>query len=307
MKNDKTLLIMAAGMGSRFGGLKQIEPVGPNKEFMIDYSIYDAIIAGFTKIVFVIKKDNYDVFKETIGSRIEPYINVEYCFQDINALPIGFELPEGRIKPWGTAHAILAAKNVIHENFAIINADDFYGREAFLDVANFLNKLESDNQYAVIGYEVDHTLTENGSVKRAVLDANAGMLNKLTESSIEKKDGLIVASPLSGEPSFIIEKDTPVSLNMFGFSPSIFKHIEDNFIPFLEENINDRTTCEYLIPDLVSKLMKENTVTVQMIPTKARWQGVTYKEDTSKVIEMIQREISLGKYQEDLWEKLKRP
>lgn len=302
MKNDKTLLIMAAGMGSRFGGLKQIEPVGPNKEFMIDYSIYDAIIAGFTKIVFVIKKDNYDVFKETIGSRIEPYINVEYCFQDINALPIGFELPEGRIKPWGTAHAILAAKNVIHENFAIINADDFYGREAFLDVANFLNKLESDNQYAVIGYEVDHTLTENGSVKRAVLDANAGMLNKLTESSIEKKDGLIVASPLSGEPSFIIEKDTPVSLNMFGFSPSIFKHIEDNFIPFLEENINDRTTCEYLIPDLVSKLMKENTVTVQMIPTKARWQGVTYKEDTSKVIEMIQREISLGKYQEDLWE-----
>ena len=307
MKKNMTLLIMAAGMGSRFGGLKQIEPVGPSKEFMIDYSVYDAIIAGFTKIVFVIKEENYDVFKKTIGSRIEPYINVEYCFQKLNALPEGFELPEGRVKPWGTAHAILSAKQLIHENFAIINADDFYGREAFQDIADFLNNLENDNEYAVIGYEVGHTLTENGSVKRGVLDSDEGILKKLIESSIEKRNGTIVASPLNGAPSFTIEKDTPVSMNMLGFSPSIFKHIEDNFIPFLKEHENNKTTCEYLIPDLISKLMTENTVTVKMITTKARWQGVTYKEDTPKVIEMIQKEIALGKYEEDLWKKIKRP
>lgn len=307
MKQNMTLLIMAAGMGSRFGGLKQIEPVGPSKEFMIDYSVYDAILAGFTKIVFVIKRENYDIFKETIGSRVEPYIDVEYCFQDLNALPVGYKLPDGRVKPWGTAHAILAAKDTIHENFAIINADDFYGREAFLDIANFLRNSASDNKYAVVGYEVEPTLTENGSVKRGVLDAKDGILNKLIESSIEKKDGIIVATPLNGYPSFVIEKDTPVSMNMFGFSPSIFTHIENNFIPFLQDNENNKTTCEYLIPDLVAKLMAENIVTVQMIPTKSRWQGVTYKEDTSKVIEMIQNEINLGKYDEDLWKNFKRP
>lgn len=307
MKNDMTLLIMAAGMGSRFGGLKQIEPVGPSKEFMIDYSVYDAILAGFTKVVFVIKKENYDIFKETIGSRVEPYIDVEYCFQDLNALPAGFKLPEDRIKPWGTAHAILAAKDVIHENFAIINADDFYGREAFMDIAEFLQNLKIDNQYAVIGYEVGHTLTENGSVKRAVLETEDGILNKLTESSISKENGTIIASPLNGEESFTIEDDAPVSLNMFGFSPSIFTHIENNFIPFLKENENNINTCEYLIPDLVSKLMFEKIITVKMIPTKAKWQGVTYKEDTSKVIEMIQKEIELGKYEKDLWKNLKRP
>ncbi len=307
MKQDMTLLIMAAGMGSRFGGLKQIEPVGPSEEFMIDYSVYDAILAGFTKVVFIIKEENYEIFKETIGSRVEPYIQVEYCFQDIEDLPSGYKVPEGRTKPWGTAHAILAAKDTIHENFAIINADDFYGREAFLDVANFLQELQEENQYAVIGYEVENTLTENGSVKRAVLDNTNGILNRLVESNIEKKDGVIIASPLSGEASFTIESTCPVSLNMFGFSPSIFKHIEDNFIPFLEENSNKITTCEYLIPDLVAKLIGEKAIIVKMIPTKAKWQGVTYKEDTPKVIEMVAKEITEGRYKKNLWEDFKRP
>ncbi len=308
MKKDMTLLIMAAGMGSRFGGLKQIEPVGPNDEFMIDYSVYDAIKAGFNKIVFVIKEENFEVFKETIGSRVEPYINVEYCFQDINALPNGYTVPEDRVKPWGTAHAILSAKNNIHENFAIINADDFYGREAFFDIAGFLQNLESENNYAVVGYEVEHTLTENGSVKRAVLDCEEnGNLKRLTESSVEKVNGEIIASPLSGEDSFKIKAEAPVSLNMFGFAPSLFKHIEDNFIPFLENNKASMTTCEYLIPDLISDLMHKNIIKVQMIPTKAKWQGVTYKEDKPKVVEMIQKEITEGKYNEDLWQDLKRP
>lgn len=305
MKKDMTLLIMAAGMGSRFGGLKQIEPVGPSKEFMIDYSVYDALLAGFNKIVFVIKEENYEIFKETIGSRVEPYIQVEYCFQNIEALPQGYNVPDSRVKPWGTAHAILAAKDVIHENFAIINADDFYGREAFLDMSNFLQNLDEDDKYAVIGYEVEHTLTENGSVKRAVLESQDGVLNKLIESSIEKKDGTIVATPLSGETSFTIDKDAPVSMNMFGFSPTIFNHIEENFVPFLENNIDKILTCEYLIPDLVAQLINQNIITVHMIPTKAKWQGVTYKEDAPKVIEMIQKEIELGKYNKDLWKDFK--
>lgn len=307
MNKDITLLIMAAGMGSRFGGLKQIEPVGPSKEFMIDYSIYDAVLAGFNKVVFVIKRENFDVFKETIGSRVEPYVDVEYCFQDLNDVPDGFKVPEERIKPWGTAHAILAAKDVINENFAIINADDFYGREAFLDVADFLKNLDDENQYSVIGYEVEPTLTENGSVKRAVLESENGILRKLIESSIEKKDGIITATPLNGSPSFEIEGNAPVSMNMFGFAPSIFKYIEDNFVKFLNENSDKINSCEYLIPDLVAKLMNENVITVKMIRTKSMWQGVTYKEDTPKVKNMIQKEIDEGKYQKVLWENFKRP
>ena len=301
MKKDMTLLVMAAGMGSRFGGLKQIEPFGPSDEFIIDYSIYDAIKAGFNKVVFVIKEENYEIFKETIGSRIEPHIKVEYCFQDINNLPDGYKVPEGRIKPWGTAHAILSAKDKIHENFAIINADDFYGQEAYLDVAKFLQNSDDENEYVVIGYNVEHTLTEHGSVKRAVLESNDNLLNRLIESNIEKKDDTIVATPLSGEESFIISKDASVSMNMFGFSSNLFKYIEDNFTTFLDENKDNLDKCEYLIPDLLTKLMSEDKISIKVIPTKAKWQGVTYKEDKPKVVERITNEIEKGVYGKDLW------
>ena len=301
MKKDMTLLVMAAGMGSRFGGLKQIEPFGPSDEFIIDYSIYDAIKAGFNKVVFVIKEENYEIFKETIGSRIEPHIKVEYCFQDINNLPDGYKVPEGRIKPWGTAHAILSAKDKIHENFAIINADDFYGQEAYLDVAKFLQNSDDENEYVVIGYNVEHTLTEHGSVKRAVLESNDNLLNRLIESNIEKKDDTIVATPLSGEESFIISKDASVSMNMFGFSSNLFKYIEDNFTTFLDENKDNLDKCEYLIPDLLTKLMSEDKISIKVISTKAKWQGVTYKEDKPKVVERITNEIEKGVYGKDLW------
>lgn len=300
-----TLLIMAAGMGSRFGGLKQIEAVGPTKEFIIDYSVYDAIVAGFNKIVFVIKEENYDIFRDTVGKRIEPYIKVEYCFQNLESLPGNMVVPEGRVKPWGTAHAILAAKDMINESFAIINADDFYGREAFCDIANFLKRNTSDSKYAVVGYEVGHTLTEHGSVKRAVLEHSDNLLNKLIESNIEKKDGVIVATPLNGADSFVIDECTAVSMNMFGFSPSIFKHIEENFTIFLEKNKGNILKCEYLIPDLVAELISKGIIEVDVIPTKSKWQGVTYKEDTPKVINMIENEIEKGKYKRDLWEDLK--
>ncbi len=303
MNKDMTLLIMAAGMGSRFGGLKQIEPVGPSGEFMIDYSIYDAIKAGFNKVVFIIKEENYDIFEETVGKRIKNYINVEYCFQKINDLPAGYNVPSDRIKPWGTAHAILAAKNNISENFAIINADDFYGRDAFIEVAKFLKTatIKTPKEYAVVGYNVLNTLTENGSVKRGVCEEDCGYLKKLTESLVEKRIDKIVAKPLDGSHEFEVSSNTRVSMNMFGFTPDLFNYIEDNFKAFLEENKDSLSTCEYLIPDLVEKAIKESYAQVKLLETTAKWQGITYREDKEKVVGEINKLIENNIYPSKLW------
>lgn len=303
MNKDMTLLIMAAGMGSRFGGLKQIEPVGPSGEFMIDYSIYDAIKAGFNKVVFIIKEENYDIFEETVGKRIKNYINVEYCFQKINDLPAGYSVPSDRIKPWGTAHAILAAKNNISENFAIINADDFYGRDAFIEVAKFLKTatLKTPKEYAVVGYNVLNTLTENGSVKRGICEEDCGYLKKLTESLVEKMENKIVAKPLDGSHEFEVSSNTRVSMNMFGFTPDLFNYIEDNFQTFLEENKNSLSTCEYLIPDLIEKAIKESYAQVKLLETTAKWQGITYREDKEKVVKEINKLIENNIYPSKLW------
>ena len=303
MNKDMTLLIMAAGMGSRFGGLKQIEPVGPSGEFMIDYSIYDAIKAGFNKVVFIIKEENYDIFEETVGKRIKNYINVEYCFQKINDLPAGYSVPSDRIKPWGTAHAILAAKNNISENFAIINADDFYGRDAFIEVAKFLKTatVKTPKEYAVVGYNVLNTLTENGSVKRGICEEDCGYLKKLTESLVEKRENKIVAKPLDDSHEFEVSSNTRVSMNMFGFTPDLFNYIEDNFQTFLEENKNSLSTCEYLIPDLVEKAIKESYAQVKLLETTAKWQGITYREDKEKVVKEINKLIENNIYPSKLW------
>ena len=226
MNKDLTLLIMAAGMGSRFGGLKQIEPMGPNGEFLIDYSIYDAINAGFNKVVFIIKEENYDIFKETIGKRVEDKINTEYVFQDMNDLPEGYTKPEERVKPWGTAHAILCAKDNIHEPFVIINADDFYGKDAYKVASNFLKNVKEGNNYCLVGYKVANTLTENGAVKRGICKLENGNLTELIESNVEKIDGKIIAKPLDGREPFFVTEDTYVSMIMLCFTPSIFKYIE---------------------------------------------------------------------------------
>lgn len=297
---DLTLLIMAAGMGSRFGGLKQMEPVGPNNEFIIDYSIYDAKIAGFNKVVFVIKEENYEEFKNTIGSRIESHIKVEYCFQKMGKLPNNYHCEITRKKPWGTAHAIWSAKYNINENFAIINADDFYGREAFLDMANYLKNMNDVNEYALIGYDADKTLTKNGSVKRAILKENNGYLQKLTESNIEMKNDKVYAKELDSDVEYIIPNNTPVSLNMFGFNPSIFEYIEEYFMDFIGEG--NLETSEYLIPNLVSSLIEKNKVKVKLIPTKSEWTGVTYRTDLDDVIIKINSEIAMGRYNKKLWE-----
>lgn len=302
MKKDKTLLIMAAGMGSRFGGLKQIEPIGPNGEFIIDYSIYDALRTGFNKVVFIIKEENYRIFKETIGRRVEDKIKVEYAFQKLDNLPDGYRVPDNRVKPWGTSHAILSAKDYIKEPFAIINADDFYGYDAFRVVSNFLDEAVDENlEYAMVGYLVKNTLTENGSVKRGVCEVKDGKLEKIIESKVEKQNGVIVATPLNGDDSFEIEDHRYVSMNMFGFLPTIFTYIEDKFSEFLDENKDNIETCEYLIPDTLCDMMENKGLKISVLPTVAVWQGVTYKEDKETVVKEIARLVREKSYPQELW------
>lgn len=300
-EKNKTLLIMAAGMGSRFGGLKQVEPVGPNGEFIIDYSIYDAIKAGYNKVVFIIKEENYDIFRETIGKRIENKINVEYVFQKLEHIPNNFEIPQERTKPWGTAQAILEAKNIINEQFTIINADDFYGDDAYTVSSKFIDEHNDENLYCVTGYMIKNVLSKNGAVKRGVCKSNNSILSELLESSVEVIDNKITASPLNGDPSFEMEPSDLVSMNMLTFSPSIFKYIEENFEQFLIENKNNILKCEYLIADLVYKLILENKITVKVLSTTAEWHGVTYKEDKQEVVDSIKKLIKNGVYPNKLW------
>ena len=303
MKKDVTLVILAAGMGSRFGGLKQIEPMGPSDEFIIDYSVYDAIKAGFNKIVFIIKRENYDLFKETIGRRVEPHIKVEYAFQELNNLPEGFSIPEGRVKPLGTAHAVLCAKNFVNEPFAMINSDDFYGRDAFIKAYEYLSNTDNDSsKYGMIGYMVANTLTENGSVKRGVCEVDSNnYLKSITESKIEKIGNEIVASPLDGSDSFTVNSDDTVSMNFLLFTPSIFGYIEEGFSKFFVDNKEDLLTSEYLIPDVVSNLIKDGKASMKVIRTTASWHGVTYREDTPDVKNSIKKLVDEGEYKENLW------
>lgn len=298
---NKTLLIMAAGMGSRFGGLKQIEPIGPNGEFIIDYSIYDAIKAGYNKVVIIIKEENYDIFRDTIGKRIENKIDVRYVFQRLEDLPKGFNVPEERVKPWGTAHAILAAKDLINEQFTIINADDFYGRDAFFVSSNFINNNDLDNHFAVTGYMIKNVLSKNGDVKRGVCVSKNGQLEKLIESSVGIHDNKIIASPLDGSESFEMQENDLVSMNMLTFTPEIFKYLDENFPIFLEKNIDNILKCEYLIPDAVYQMILENKAIVNVLSTTALWYGVTYKEDINEVTDNIKQLILKKEYPENLW------
>ena len=299
-----TLVIMAAGMGSRFGGLKQIEPIDEYGNFIIDYSIYDAIKVGFTKVVFIIKKENYDIFRETVGKRVEKFIEVEYVFQEIDNLPDGYSVPEGRVKPWGTAHAILCCKDVVKENFAIINSVDFYGRDAFRVIAEFLANDNSDSEYceyAMAGYKAKNTLTENGSVKRGVCDVEGKYLTKLIESKIEYIDGILMAMPLEGGDMFPVFEEDTVSMNMFGFTPKLFEYLEDRFPAFLDNHKDDIDTCEYLIPTVVFEQIERNMARVEVLKTDAVWQGITYKEDKDKVVAGIKELVDNGEYVPGLW------
>ena len=299
----KTLLILAAGMGSRFGGLKQIEPVGPNGEFIIDYSIYDAKQAGFTKVVFLIKEENYEIFKDTIGKRVEKQIETEYAFQKNDNLPEEYqELLKERTRPLGTAHAILCAKDKINEPFAIINADDFYGRDAYQKASNYLDTIK-ENEYGLVAYRLGNTLTPNGSAKRGVCEVtDNNELIKLTESKVTLKGEIVEGESLETKEKFTTSKDTIASMNFLLFSTSLFKILEDKILEFLEANKDNLNDCEFLIPIVLNELLEEKKVKVNVLETNATWYGVTYKEDKEMVVNAINKLIEEGQYNKNLWE-----
>ena len=294
------LVIMAAGMGSRYGGLKQIEPIHKNGEFIIDYSIYDAIRYGFDKVIFIIKKENYEIFKSTIGNRISDKIKTEYVFQNNDNVP--FEVPSDRVKPLGTAHAILCCKDMVKDNFLVINSDDFYGRDAFRVASEYLKSEHKSNEFGMVGYIVSNTLTKNGSVKRGVCELKDGYITNLVESSVEKVNDKIIASPLDGRDSFEVNDDTLVSMNMFMFTPKIFELLEQDFLEFYKNNVNNLLRCEYFLPNVVCNNSKKGNIVFKALKTTSKWMGVTYKEDKEVVVEGINSLIEKGEYPDKLWQ-----
>ena len=297
------LVIMAAGMGSRFGGLKQMEPMDEFNNFLLDYSIYDAKRAGFDSVVFIIKKEFFEAFRDTIGKRAEKIIKVEYAFQDLNDLPEGFKCPEGREKPWGTAHAIYAARDLIKEDFIIINGDDFYGLDAYKVAYNYLKSLKpgSKGAYANVAFKVSNTMTENGSVKRGIIfqDDN-GNLAQLIESKVERVNGEIVCSPLEGQPSFKVGEDALVSMNLFAFNKDLIDELKAKFPTWLNANISDLKS-EFLIPSVVDELVHEGKASLKVLNTDSVWFGVTYKEDKPGVVKSLEELVNKGVYKKGLY------
>jgi len=296
-----TLLILAAGMGSRFGGLKQVEPVGPNGETILEYSIFDAIRAGFGKVVFVIRESFAADFKDRFESKLKGKIEIEYVYQEIHKLPDGFVLPEGREKPWGTGHAILMAKEVINEPFAAINADDFYGAEAYKVIAEYLRNLTDPQKYAMVGYQLNNTLSDFGSVSRGICVTNSNQqLTKITEThKIRQENQKILCESETGETIELTGKEA-VSMNFWGFHPSLFVNIENQFIEFLKSNIH-LPKSEFYIPFIVFEMILNGQASVDVLNADSPWFGVTYQEDKPFVIEQIQKLTNQGVYPAKLW------
>ena len=290
MKKDITLVVMAAGMGSRFGGLKQIEPIGKNGEVILDFSVYDAIEAGFSKVVFVIKHEIEKDFKEIIEKRIAKKVKVEYAYQEVTKLPDGYICPADRTKPWGTAHAILCCKGIVNEPFAVINADDYYGKSAFKQMADFL--MSNENDYSMVGFRLQNTLTENGHVSRGVCEIENGILQSVTERT---KIMDCKYTEDDGKSWTALDPDTVVSMNLWGFTPDIFGYIEEDFKKFLDERINEPKS-EYYLPSVVSSLIERNEKQVKVLIAEDKWYGVTYKEDKEKVVSAIVAKMDSGEY-----------
>lgn len=299
-----TLLVLAAGMGSRYGSLKQMDGVGPNGEAIIDYSVYDAIRAGFGKVVFVIRHSFAEEFAEVFNAeRFGNKIEVVYVYQELDYLPEGFVLPAERVKPWGTNHAVMMAAEVINEPFAVINADDFYGRDSYAVIGNYLSQLEgSEGKYCMVGYEVCKTLSENGTVSRGVctVDAEGNLTSMVERTKIERVNGTIVFHD-NGDDEPLAE-NTPVSMNLFGFTPDYFRHSKAYFSEFLKANI-DNLKSEFFIPLMVNKVITDGTATMRVLSTTSNWFGVTYKEDKPQLMAKIEELIADGVYPRNLWER----
>lgn len=300
------LVVMAAGMGSRYGGMKQIDPVGPGGQVIIDYSLYDARRAGFETVIFVIKHEIEDAFKAAIGDRVSKVMKVEYAFQQLEELPAGFAVPEGRAKPWGTCHAVLAAKHLIHGPFAVINADDYYGPEAFQVIYDYLSTHQDGEvyDYCMVSYLLKNTVSENGSVARGVCEANPdGTLAAVTERTcIETYPGGIHFTENGGDTWQDLAPDTPVSMNLWGFGQSFLEEAEARFAGWLSENLpKNPLKCEYFLPLVVSELLAEGKATVKLLHSTDKWYGVTYREDKPVVVNAIAQKTADGLYPADLW------
>jgi len=297
-----TLFVLAAGIGSRYGGLKQLDGVGPNGETIMDYSIYDAIRSGFGKVVFVIRKDFEDDFRKIILSKYENYIPVETVFQSLDKLPEGFQIPEGRTKPWGTNHAVLMGKGVINEPFAVVNADDFYGRDSYAALGKELTLTTGkQNEYCMVGFRIGNSLSESGSVARGICETNEeGFLTTVVErTAVERIDGEIQFIDENGM-KVVIGENTPVSMNMWGFTPEYFDYSEEYFKYFLRNNITNLKS-EFFIPLMVNDLVTKNIARVKVLDTTSKWFGVTYANDRQEVVEKIRTLIDAGEYPEKLF------
>jgi UTP-glucose-1-phosphate uridylyltransferase len=296
-----TLLILAAGMGSRFGGLKQIEPVGPNGETILEYSVYDAIRAGFGKVVFVIRESFAESFKQQFEPKLSGKIDIKYVFQETSMLPNGFVLPENREKPWGTGHAVLMAQKVINEPFAVINADDFYGAGAYKVLSEYLSDKILPQKYTMVGYQLNKTLSEFGSVSRGIcVTDESNQLIEITEThKIRPEEGKILCEA-SDSTTKELNGNEIVSMNFWGFHPSIFENIESQFIDFLEKNI-DKPKSEFYIPFVVFEMIKRGNISVEVLSADSPWFGVTYKDDKPYVAEQIKDLTNKGVYPSNLW------
>ncbi len=300
-----TLVILAAGLGSRYGGLKQLDPVGPCGEFIIDYSVYDAVRAGFDEVCFIIREEHLDDFKSTIGDRIAKTVKVSYAFQSLNDLPDGFTLPEGRTKPWGTAHALLCAKNVVKGDFAVLNADDFYGKEAFQAVFDFMkdsNKDDALKHFCMAGYLLKNTITDNGHVSRGVCVVNNdSTLDSIVERvKIEKREAGIAY--LEDDVWHPLSEDTVVSMNIFGFTDDVFEMLEQGFTDFLNDDTTDKQKGEFFLPLAIEYMKAKNFSDLTVLNCNAKWYGVTYREDREAMVAFLQSSTESGLYKKGLWE-----
>lgn len=304
MKGELTLVVMAAGVGSRFGGPKQLEPIGPGGETFSDYSVYDALRAGFQKVVFILSKEIEEAFRNLVGKRIERHCKTEYVIQRLEDLPPGFSVPEGRKKPWGTAHAVLCCKGAVDSPFCVINADDFYGKDSFQKVAHFLSEPHGESPPAcLVVHRLANTLSEHGPVTRGICQVDReGYLVRIDERHRVKRFGQKIKYSEDGEHWEEVSPESIVSMNMWGFTPHIFSELEARFPRFLQENRDDIKTAEFLLPSVVHDLVKEGRLRVKVLPTPERWFGITYQEDRETARRAVAELVRRGVYPERLWE-----
>lgn len=300
------LVVMAAGMGSRYGGLKQIDPVGKNGEIIMDFSVFDAVQAGFSKVIFIIKEQLFEDFKEVIGDRVSKYVQVEYVFQKLDDLPEGFTVPEGREKPWGTGHAVLAARDHIDAPFVVINADDFYGGEAFKKIGAFLRNVKENGEkahWAMVGYHLKNTLTENGHVARGVCVEKDGMLDTIVERThIEKREDGPAYTEDDGATWHALDEDTTVSMNLWGFTPDFVDALKKDFVSFLENDVpKNPLKAEYFLPFVVNDQIRDGKADVTVLKSADKWFGVTYKADKPVVMAALAEMMQNGTYPDPLW------